>query len=103
MRRILILITSLAAVAASATSVNAAKLGERCGGFAGIPCGAGQWCEMKPGQCNAADMFGTCVQVPEVCATIYKPVCACDSKTYGNDCERRRARVSKNHDGECRS
>jgi hypothetical protein len=33
----------------------------------------------------------------------WQPVCGCDRKTYGNDCSRRAAGVSKDYDGECRS
>jgi hypothetical protein len=32
---------------------------------------------------------------------IFLPVCACGGKTYGNDCERRRAMAQKSHNGPC--
>jgi Kazal-type serine protease inhibitor-like protein len=80
----------------------AASLGETCGGFAGIPCSSGLWCDRKPGFCNGADIQGTCERAAEICPLNYNPICGCDGKTYGNDCERRRARVAKSHDGPCK-
>ena len=56
----------------------------------------------KNGQCSIIDMSGTCAKVPRFCTRIFKPVCGCDGKTYGNDCERQVAMVSKNHNGKCR-
>ncbi len=101
-RGLLILAVCLGVAAANAAGdAQAAKLGERCGGFVGIPCESGLWCEMPARRCQAADMFGTCVKRSEICYQIYRPECGCDGKTYGNDCERRRARVSKDHDGKC--
>lgn len=32
---------------------------------------------------------------------MWQPVCGCNGKTYGNDCERRMAGMSKRSDGEC--
>jgi hypothetical protein len=74
-----------------------------CGGIAGVQCGSGQFCELKPSTCESvADASGTCTARPEVCDTVYKPVCGCDHKTYGNDCERQGAGVSQLHEGACK-
>jgi hypothetical protein len=78
----------------------ASTTGKTCGGFAGLACAAGEICETPPGQC-CCDFFGTCVAQPQVCSAIYLPVCGCDRKTYGNDCERQAAGVSKDFDGAC--
>ena len=77
--------------------------GKQCGGFPGIPCDAGLFCQNPPGTCGVIDVGGRCVKVRRVCGRIYRPVCGCDGKTYGNDCERQMAMVSKNHNGACRT
>src|SRR5882672_4096519 len=56
-----------------------------CGGLAGKACPDGEYCSF-PGSahCGAADQTGTCAAKPEVCDTLFDPVCGCDDKTYGN-------------------
>lgn len=61
-------------------------------------CNNDEFCEFNAETCSPP---GKCVPIPEVCITLYDPVCGCDGKTYSNDCFRAGAKVSKSHDGEC--
>jgi len=79
----------------------AAAAGETCAGYLNIRCFGGTWCDRRPGMCGGRDVQGTCVRVASVCGYEYRPVCGCNGRTYGNDCQRRNARVFKRHDGAC--
>ena len=89
------------------TQTHAAKVGEKCGGLGGIICDRGLWCDPEPGRCGGRDVEGVCIKVPQVCTKAkegtkdFRPVCGCNKKTYGNDCERQRHKVPKDHDGAC--
>lgn len=77
--------------------------GQSCGGLIGKACPAKQFCNYPTDAiCGAADAPGTCTDKPEACADIYKPVCGCDDKTYGNECEAHSAGVSVVSEGECK-
>jgi hypothetical protein len=78
--------------------------GESCGGFRAGPipiCKAGLFCELPAASCGVADVAGKCVAVSVACPAIYAPVCGCDGKTYGSDCDRRGNRAQLAHKGPC--
>ena len=61
-----------------------AQVGATCGGTANLKCPDGQACRFPVGQCDAADLPGSCVAVSSTCPEGGPKVCGCDGITYGN-------------------
>jgi hypothetical protein len=61
--------------------------GESCGDFSGAVCGPTEYCDFPDNDCGIADATGTCTPRPELCQPAQIPVCGCDDRDYGNECE----------------
>jgi hypothetical protein len=70
----------------SASSGSGVGGGAACGGIAGLPCAADEFCDFTDNSCGNADQGGTCQKRPMACDTLYLPACGCDGQIYGNDC-----------------
>jgi hypothetical protein len=78
-----------------------AQTGQTCGGIGGLKCPEGQACQYPEGQCNTADLAGTCVTVPATCPDKGPKVCGCDGTTYANECELLKASAKPAKKGAC--
>jgi len=77
------------------------------GCMADFDCAPGWYCRFPDGMCPfvAGDvpvLMGACVPKPEVCFELWAPVCGCDGKTYGNECEMEANAASLSYQGECK-
>jgi hypothetical protein len=101
--RFLAVIAIVAAlVAMTSVSAPAISLGQFCGGILDIRCDQGLFCDLVGSVCGAGDRGGTCAHIPRACTRgVQRPVCGCNGKTYGNNCDRRIARASRWHAGAC--
>jgi hypothetical protein len=65
-------------------------------------CGAGEHCVFAPGLCGKGKKPGTCQKRPGECHEPRSPVCGCDGKTYGSECEARAAGIDLDVTGACK-
>ena len=76
--------------------------GTICGGLLGSICADDEYCAYQPGDaCGTADAAATCQSIPEVCITLFDPVCGCDGETYSNSCAAAAAGTGVSAVGEC--
>ena len=100
----LLLITVAAGLAAAGCGeFEKYKRGPQCGGSSGLVCPEEMSCDYEVGKCgdDPAETVGFCVALRDVCDQKFKPVCACDGRTYWYDCLRLGAGQRKAHDGRC--
>jgi hypothetical protein len=93
-------LTLLAIVAGSAVGLHG------CDDRATLPGSCARTDDCGPlGYCHFAEgctgTVGECRPVPQTCAAIYIPICACDGNTYGNECQARMMRVQPTPAASC--
>lgn len=61
-------------------------LGARCGGWGGLACPDGMYCDYPNNSCGAADGTGVCKDAPHACPEVIDEVCGCNNQVYTNEC-----------------
>lgn len=80
---------------------DAGETGAVCGGFAGLQCDEGLWCDYRNNFCGGDDFQGTCRELPTACTEEVDPVCGCDGEVYTNECEANAAGIDIAANGSC--
>ena len=70
---------------------------------ANVDCKAGQFCYIANGCKVTGAKMGDCKARPNICNSLYSPVCGCDNKTYGNICEAHTKGINAAHKGTCKT
>lgn len=65
--------------------------------FGNDMCGSDEYCYFA----GCAAETGVCKTRPDICTDLWKPVCGCNGRTYGNACDAASAGVSVDYEGEC--
>jgi hypothetical protein len=65
-----------------------------------LDCSKSDFCNKTVGDCKG---IGSCLARPTGCSTIWKPVCACNGQTYGNECDANRLGLTIAYEGMCKA
>ncbi len=79
---------------------NDRRCGDAVNGQA-LVCDDDEWCDFQDAADRVCGGRGVCRQRPEACARIFAPVCGCDGRDYGNECEAQGGGTDVAHDGPC--